>query len=115
MILLTSVSTQTKADTRNHFRGMAEAEDQGLTPRELQRLSVRAMKTREVGRIQRTAQEWVGHAWTELLILVLVLLDFSLTMQEVSDAKKIEVQELEAINNPLNIVTGVCNCTVCGP
>lgn len=49
-------------------------------------------KSREMGRLQKSARTWVGMVWTELIIIMLVLLDFSLTIHE---ATLPQGQELE--------------------
>eukprot|EP00960_Hanusia_phi_P014838 439519-Hanusia_phi.AAC.1 len=58
-------------------------------------------QTKEFGRVQHAAQQWVEAAWTELLILTLVSLDFSCTLVELTTN-----QSEDSIRSPLNVVTG---------
>ena len=76
----------------------------GVTLQEMNAKFAKEKKSREMGRLQKGAMSWVGMIWTELIIIMLVLLDFSLTIYEttLSPGELLEGNEM----NPLNVVTG---------
>eukprot|EP00961_Rhodomonas_salina_P087911 1182750-Rhodomonas_salina.2 len=85
---------------------MAEMDgEEGVTATALEARKNERTRMRKISKLQRVAQEWVEAAWTEILVLLLVLLDLSLTIYElVADLD--EYADYEAYKNPMNVVTG---------
>ena len=61
------------------------------------------VKTSALGQVQKRSQDWVEAAWTELLIIVLLILDISISLSESSA----EVTNVDAtLQSPRTVVTG---------
>lgn len=104
--------------TKDRFSEKAEEED--LTSNHVIRgggtvvSKIEAIKDRyrskEIGRVQHMAQEWVEALTTELLIMVLVALDISCTIFEQATFEELseeeEAEEVDPLENPLVGLTG---------
>jgi len=73
------------------------------TANEAKYLKEAALGQKSVSRMQKIAQEWVENPITELLIMLLLVLDLSLTIVEIRNPKP---SSLAHRDNPLMVMTG---------